>query len=183
MQKITNGSIRAALFFRGFIEEMESGADKLRQCQEGGSSLVEEFLEKPMTVPHLRKLSNLLQQEGVIDKYREGKHYSVTKGENYDEMVSFLEENPEWGNTDGKDEEDRVRRRVRQAGSYIKGIPEDHIPNMAWKILYQAMEEGELEIMFYPAGKKCGYVEKKNGKTRLVQPKSWKEIVKDDQEK
>ena len=182
MQKITNGSIRAALFFRGFIEEMESGADKLRQCQEEGSKLVEEFLEKPMTVPHLRKLSNLLQQEGVIDKYREGKHYSVTKGENYDEMVNFLDENPDWGNTDGKDEEEKIWQRVRRARGYVKGMADDRIPGKVWKILYQLLDEGELEIMFYPAGKKVGYVEKKNGKTRLVQPQLWKGIVKDDQE-
>lgn len=174
MNKITNCSYVAALFFRGFIGAMEG---KLRECQEAGKGLVEEF-GFTISVPYISKLSKQLEAEGVMIKHKEGKHYVVRAGDNYQAMMDFMDSHERWGNTDGKEEEYRLRSKVIDGGYFIRANREDRIPHKAFQVLYQAVQEGKIEMMFYPTDKKVGYVAKVEGKTKLIRPPYWSEVEK-----
>ena len=179
MKRITNSSYVAALFIRGFLESIDENGTPLRECQDNGRATVEEF-ELNMSTPYISKLSKLLGTENVIDKHKEGKHYVATPGDNFDAMMEFLEKNPDWGNTDGKDEQVKAKARVVNAGYYLRASSDERLSPEAWKILYQALMDGEVEMMFYPADKKVGYVKRVNGKLKLKRPQTWKEVIENE---
>lgn len=158
MKKVTVLNGKSAVFIRGFMEYLlEPGNDpKLRKAQEAGQQAVAELGDE-ISVQYISKMSKLLQEENIINKTREGRHFTTTPGKNLHPFMQFLEDNPTWGTSLKRElSEDQITARsqfldeMKNIG--LVRIEADHpLDKAAYAVAQEKFKAGDYDMVFIRA--------------------------------
>lgn len=155
MKKVTSLNGKSAVFIRGFIEYlMEPGNEtKLRKAQEAGQQAVIE-LNEDISVQYISKMSKLLQEEGIVSKSREGRHFMLSPGKNLHPFNQFLEDNPTWGTSTKRElNEDQISARsefldtMKNVG-LIRIEASDPLDKAAYAVAQEKFKAGDYDMVF-----------------------------------
>lgn len=158
MRKVTILNGKSAVFVRGFVEHlMEPGADaKLRKAQEAGQSAVLE-LGEDISVQYISKMSKLLQEEGIVTKTREGRHFHLSPGRNLHPFVQFLENNAAWGTSTKRElTETQITARsefldeMKNVG-LVRIEANDPLDKAAYQVAQEKFKSGDYDMVFIRA--------------------------------
>lgn len=175
---LANKAPRSQVFTRAFMEATKKNTS-LRGCGGVGREAVE---EQGLQIDdrEISRLTRDLGKMGVIEKVRKGRSFVVEQGPNYEDYFEWLEnEAPEGWGEEARDtrEEERMEayRRVVEEGESLISKEGNRIPYGAFGYLMRAVQDGELELAFYPAGARLGIIEKnpETGKNRVKGLKTW----------
>lgn len=167
---------KSQIFLRGFMEEM-GNTNVLRECGSAGKSAAEEA-GFDIEDREISRLSRDLTKLGVVVKVRKGRHFIVEPGDHYDDFVKWMDQNKDWGTKPDDDPGINFRleayERVVEGGESIRSSEDNRIPYEAFGLLMKKANEGELDLVFTPAGSDLRVVRRdENGKNQAVRVGTW----------
>lgn len=152
IKEIETASPLVAAFIRGFMEHADEDTS-LRNCGQAGKDDAEE-LGFSLSPTYLSKITKNMVKWGVIIKKRNGKHYEVARGEHFDEVRKWIEDNPDWGLSKFTPGDFRDRNKAFDLMNNKLGVVFDNdrmrIPRGAWAVLQAAFKKDELKCVYVP---------------------------------